>query len=71
MQQLDGSPLAEEKRGHESTQNPVVAGGFLRGSLRPEGRLSRYYELQTNTPLYMTHDYQLTNDDSKPQEHYG
>lgn len=44
---------------------------YLRRSLLPDGRLSRYYELQTNKPLYMTRDYQLTNDDSQLPEHYG
>jgi hypothetical protein len=33
--------------------------------------LSRYYELQSNKPLYMTDDYELTYDDSKLPKHYG
>ena len=44
---------------------------YLRRSLLPDGRLSRYYELRTNQPLYMTRDYQLTHDDSQLPEHYG
>ncbi len=44
---------------------------WLRRSLLPEGRLARYYELQTNKPLYMTPDYKLTNDDSQVPQHYG
>lgn len=44
---------------------------WLKRSLLPDGRLARYYELQTNKPLYMTDDYQLTHDDSKVPKHYG
>lgn len=45
--------------------------GWLKRSLLPDGRLARYYELRTNTPLYMTADYQLTHDDSDVPQHYG
>lgn len=47
---------------------------YLRGSLLPDGRLARYYELQTNKPLYMTVSgkaYSLTHDDSDLPGHYG
>ncbi len=44
---------------------------YLRRSRLPDGRLSRYYELQTNRPLYMTRNYTLTNDDSDLPTHYG
>lgn len=47
---------------------------YLKRSLLPDGRLARYYELQTNRPFYMTRkgrDYQLTYDDSKLPDHYG
>lgn len=44
---------------------------WLRRSLLPNGQLARYYELKTNQPLYMTDDYQLTNDDSRLPKHYG
>jgi PelA/Pel-15E family pectate lyase len=44
---------------------------YLQKSLLPDGRLARYYELQTNKPLYMTLDYRLTNDDSQVPPHYG
>ena len=33
---------------------------YYRGSLLPDGRLARFYELGTNRPLYFTKDYQLT-----------
>ena len=44
---------------------------WLKRSRLPDGRLARYYELKTNRPLYMTREYQLTNDDSSLPEHYG
>jgi len=44
---------------------------WLKRSLLPDGRLPRYSELQTNKPLYMTEDYQLTHDDSNVPKHYG
>jgi hypothetical protein len=36
-----------------------------------DGRLARFYELQTNKPLYMDKQYQLTYDDSQVPTHYG
>ncbi len=44
---------------------------YLRQSLLPDGRLARFYELQTNRPLYMTDDYQLAYDVSDAPTHYG
>ena len=47
---------------------------YLKKSLLPDGRLARYYELQTNKPLYMTRrgdEYTLTYDDSQLPDHYG
>jgi hypothetical protein len=47
---------------------------YLKKSLLPDGRLARYYELQTNKPLYMTRrgdEYSLTYDDSQLPDHYG
>lgn len=47
---------------------------YLRKSLLPDGRLSRYYELRTNKPLYMERrndEYRLTFDDSNLPDHYG
>jgi hypothetical protein len=40
-------------------------------SLLANGKLARYYELQTNRPLYMTEDYELTHDRSRVPKHYG
>jgi PelA/Pel-15E family pectate lyase len=47
---------------------------WLKRSQLPDGRLARYYELQTNKPLYMTRsgkEYTLTYDDSRLPDHYG
>jgi hypothetical protein len=44
---------------------------YLEHSLLPDGRVARFYELETNTPLYMTSDYELTYDDSDLPTHYG
>lgn len=44
---------------------------YLQASMLSDGRLARFYELQTNKPLYMTKDYQLTYDDSDVPTHYG
>ena len=48
-----------------------AARAWMERSLLPDGKLSRYYELQTNRPLYMTDDYELTHDDRKLPKHYG
>lgn len=47
---------------------------YLRKSLLADGRLARYYELQTNRPLYMNRhgeQYFLTYDDTDLPDHYG
>lgn len=47
---------------------------YLQRSLLADGRLSRYYELRTNKPLYMERngrDYVLTFQDSNLPAHYG
>jgi PelA/Pel-15E family pectate lyase len=44
---------------------------YLKQSRLKDGRLARYYELQTNEPLYMTKDYQLTYSDADVPDHYG
>lgn len=47
---------------------------YLKRSLLPDGQLARYYELETNKPLYMVRrgdHYALTYDDSKLPKHYG
>lgn len=49
---------------------PAALAWFERSRL-PDGRLARFYELETNRPLYMTSDYQLTYDDDDLPTHYG
>lgn len=44
---------------------------YLRKSEIEPGRLARFYELQSNRPLYFTRDYQLTYDGSDTPTHYG
>ncbi|GMV91022.1 MAG: hypothetical protein AMXMBFR82_08000 [Candidatus Hydrogenedentota bacterium] len=44
---------------------------YLRASELPDGRLARFYELQTNTPLYFTKDYQLTYSSDDMPTHYS
>jgi hypothetical protein len=44
---------------------------YLKGSPLPDGRVARYYEFQTNRPLYMDKDYRLTYDDADAPSHYG
>lgn len=44
---------------------------YFRKSLLAGGTVARYYELQTNKPLYMDKSYRLTYDDSSAPSHYG
>ena len=44
---------------------------YLKRSLRDDGSLARFYELETNKPLYLTKDYQLTYSDADMPTHYG
>ncbi|TWT85277.1 Pectic acid lyase [Posidoniimonas polymericola] len=47
---------------------------YLQQSLLTDGRLARFYELETNRPLYMTRNgrqYSLTYDDSQLPSHYA
>lgn len=44
---------------------------YLQESQLPNGRVARFYELQTNKPLYFTGDYKLTYDPSEAPDHYG
>ena len=37
----------------------------------PDGRMARFYELQTNRPLYFTRDYALTYSDADMPTHYA
>lgn len=44
---------------------------YFQMSLLPDGQIARYYELETNKPLYMDRRYQLTYDDAAVPSHYG
>jgi hypothetical protein len=47
---------------------------YLKTCRLPDGRMARYYELQTNRPLYMNRNaqvYSLTYDDTNLPSHYG
>ncbi len=44
---------------------------YLRRSLLPDGRLARFYELESNRPLYFTRGYELTHDDGDLPTHYA
>ncbi len=44
---------------------------YFRRSLLPDGRLARFYELQSNLPLFFTKTYELTYSDSDLPTHYG
>lgn len=48
---------------------PALA--WAKRSLLPNGRMARFYELQTNKPLYFTKEYILTYDDSDMPTHYA
>ena len=50
--------------------DPALA--WANRSLRPDGNMARFYELQTNTPLYFVKDsYKLTYSDENMPTHYA
>lgn len=44
---------------------------YLKSSRLPDGKLARFYELESNKPLYFTKDYELTYDPSDTPTHYA
>lgn len=44
---------------------------YYKRSVRPDGRLARFYEIGTNKPLYFTRDYKVTYSDADMPTHYG
>lgn len=61
-----------ERTGKKKFLKPIPpALKYYRGSLLPDGRLARFYELQTNKPLYFTRDYKLTFSDADVPTHYS
>jgi PelA/Pel-15E family pectate lyase len=61
-----------ELTGDKKYLDPIPrALAYYRASVLPDGQLARFYELQTNTPLYFTKDYQMTYSDADMPTHYG
>jgi hypothetical protein len=61
-----------QRTGEKRFLEPIpTAIAYLRTSELPDGRLARFYELQTNTPLYFTKDYQLTYENDDMPTHYS
>jgi PelA/Pel-15E family pectate lyase len=61
-----------EGTGEQRFLEPLPAAiEYFRRSQLADGRLARFYELQTNRPLFFTKDYQLTYDDSDMPTHYS
>ena len=44
---------------------------YYKRSLLPDGRLARFYELNTNRPLFFTKEYELTFSDADMPTHYS
>ena len=64
-----------EATGEETYLEPIPAAlDYLESSLRPDGRLARFYELKTNRPIYFTRRngrHELTYDDNRLATGYG
>ena len=45
--------------------------GYYQTCVRADGKLARFYELETNRPLYFTKQYELTYSDADTPTHYG
>jgi len=64
--------LLYTKTGEKKYLEPIPrAIEYLRSSQLSEGKLARFYELQTNRPLYFTKDYKLTYDGGDVPTHYS
>lgn len=48
-----------------------AAGQWLEEAQLPDGSWARFYELNTNRPLYVDNDYKLTFNDQNLLDHYG
>jgi hypothetical protein len=44
---------------------------YLRASLLPDGHLARFYELETNRPIFFDRDYAITHRAEDMPQHYG
>ena len=66
--------IAEATRDARYLKTIPEALEYLEKSGLPDGKLARYYELQTNKPLYMEREngvYRLTHEDHRLPSHYG
>jgi PelA/Pel-15E family pectate lyase len=68
--------LAMATGDHKYLQPIPKAVSYLRGSLLPDGKIARFYELQTNKPLYFERGqggkgFVLTHDDRRASSNYG
>jgi len=60
------------ERGDKRWLEPIPrALDYFAASVRPDGKLARFYELGTNRPLYFTRGYKLTYEDSDLPTHYA
>ncbi len=58
--------------GNEKFLTPLPAAFlWLERSVLADGKLARFYELKTNTPLYFTKNYQLSYQDDNLPKHYA
>ncbi len=68
----DALMLLYTKTGKKKYLEPIPrAVEYLRSSQLSEDKLVRFYELQTNRPLYFTKDYKLTYDGGDVPTHYS
>lgn len=63
--------LAERTGDHRFLEPIPRAIAYFRASQLPDGRLARFYELQTNKPLFFTKDYELTYSSDDMPTHYS
>ena len=63
--------LFRETGNHKWLEPVPRALAYYKKSELPGGRLARFYELETNRPLYFTKDYKLTYDGRNVPTHYS
>ncbi len=64
--------LLYRETGKAEYLEPVAkAVAYLRKGLLPDGKIARFYELQTNKPIYFTSDYRMTDNSKDVPTHYG
>jgi hypothetical protein len=73
---LEALMLLARATGDKTWLAPIPkALGYLRKCVRPDGKLARYYELQTNKPLFFQRKkgggHELTYSDDHPSDNYG